>query len=254
MARSLNGTSDYMQVSSTPITGWPATMAVWAYPTSTATGNVAWWLGDASSTLWNAFYMQLGSSGGSPSVLSVVSASNNTFLGANTTANWSLNAWNHCAGVFDGTNFFSYLNGGNSSSHAAGSAPLSFNVNVFGAADVNGVKDNYFTGRLAEAGLWNVALTANEIAALAAGVNPRRIRPGSLKSYWPLWGLSSPEPDLSGGAYNLTLQGTSLANHAPLTLSTTKSRSEQDGGTIAAPSFVFKPIVYRPRFEPAFFE
>ena len=42
---------------------------------------------------------------------------------------------------------------------------------------------------------WDVALSANELAALNAGVDPIDIRTGNLISYIPLDGYQSPEPD-----------------------------------------------------------
>lgn len=49
--------------------------------------------------------------------------------------------------------------------------------------------DHYFDGRLAEVGIWNVALNAGELAALADGISCYQIRPSSLKLYTP--GVSS---------------------------------------------------------------
>ena len=41
-------------------------------------------------------------------------------------------------------------------------------------------------GQIAEAAIWNVALTDGEIASLAKGFKPTRIRPQSLVFYAPL--------------------------------------------------------------------
>lgn len=41
-------------------------------------------------------------------------------------------------------------------------------------------------GRLADAAVWNVALSADEIASLAKGFKPTRVRPQSLVFYAPL--------------------------------------------------------------------
>jgi hypothetical protein len=51
----------------------------------------------------------------------------------------------------------------------------------------------YFDGRIARVGIWNVALTDGEIAALARGVSPRKIRndgttSSALRGYWPMQG------------------------------------------------------------------
>lgn len=79
-------------------------------------------------------------------------------------------------------------------------------------------------GPMAEVAIWNVALTAGEAAAHAAGVPANRIRPLSLKGYWPLYGIASPEPDLSGFRDNMTDGGGSslAANHPPITLRTAR--------------------------------
>lgn len=74
---------------------------------------------------------------------------------------------------------------------------------------------------VAEACIWNVALTNNELAAYRAGVRPTLIRPASLVFYLPLTGIASPEPEFSGSRNNATLSGTPvLANHPPVSLFT----------------------------------
>lgn len=70
-------------------------------------------------------------------------------------------------------------------------------------------------GRIAEVGIWNVVLTANEIASLARGVPPGRIRPENLEGYWPL-GHGATEPDYSGKGRNGTVTGTAIGSHAPV--------------------------------------
>ena len=47
-------------------------------------------------------------------------------------------------------------------------------------------KQNYCDGSLAEAAIWNAALSDAEVAALATGVSPLLVRPGSLVFYAPL--------------------------------------------------------------------
>lgn len=64
---------------------------------------------------------------------------------------------------------------------------------------------NEFNGRIAEVGMWNVALTQSEVEALAAGVSPLLIRPGNLVFYAPF--LGDQNDDLTGNA-PLTTDGT----------------------------------------------
>ena len=57
-------------------------------------------------------------------------------------------------------------------------------------------------GQIADLAIGTLTLTAGEMSALAAGFRPSNIRRTALVGYWPLDGLSSPEPDLSGNAFN----------------------------------------------------
>lgn len=58
----------------------------------------------------------------------------------------------------------------------------------------------YFDGDIAEAAIWNVALSDAEIAMLAKGLSPLRVRPASLVSYVPMNGAASPVIDIVAGA------------------------------------------------------
>ncbi len=90
-----------------------------------------------------------------------------------------------------------------------------------------------FPGSIADVALWNVALSASEITALARGVRPLMIRPANIIHYMPLDGLSSPEPDFSGKKNNGTLTGTTFGSGPPITLVTPRRL-----GILAASSFV----------------
>lgn len=71
--------------------------------------------------------------------------------------------------------------------------------------------------RMADVAIWNAALSPAEVGALAKGVSPLLIRPANLKGYWPLWGASSPEADLSGNGNAATITGTvNAADHGPV--------------------------------------
>jgi len=78
------------------------------------------------------------------------------------------------------------------------------------------------TGTVAAVGLAALRPSADQAVALHRGLPGRRVFGKDLKGDWPLWGLHSPEIDLTGSGNNLTLSGTTLANHAPVTLFTPK--------------------------------
>ena len=51
---------------------------------------------------------------------------------------------------------------------------------------VRGNVSGFYNGQAAEVGIWNVALTAAEIASLAKGMTCDKVRPQSLVFYAPL--------------------------------------------------------------------
>ena len=67
--------------------------------------------------------------------------------------------------------------------------------------------------RVGHVALWDAALTAQEVASLANGVSPLRMRRGNLIEYWPING-QSPELGVVGG-FNMTLNGVPAAIEEP---------------------------------------
>src|SRR3990172_13275535 len=111
--------------------------------------------------------------------------------------------WYHAAGVKDSVGARIYLNGGEEgfTANALGmnDGPDTF---MMGGSDDDG---GYMRGDLAEMGIWNAALTPGEILGLAKGVSPAIIHKKDQIAYWPLFGFSLPEADLSGNDKELTL-------------------------------------------------
>jgi hypothetical protein len=82
-----------------------------------------------------------------------------------------------------------YLDGSsaNSSLSASGAVTLtSIDQILIATRKVSNTPGVFFDGNLADIALWNVALTDGEIASLAKGFKPTRIRPQSLVFYAPL--------------------------------------------------------------------
>ena len=125
---------------------------------------------------------------------------------ANGAGSLTTGAWHHVAGTRDATNVRVYRDGSLDGS-AAGGAGLDTSLDfVIGARSASGIP---FDGRIAEVAVWNAALTAAEIAALAKGLSPQMVRRTRLAAHYPLWGNSSAgEPDLSGNGQHLTEIGT----------------------------------------------
>lgn len=72
-----------------------------------------------------------------------------------------------------------------------------------------------FGGNIAHVAMWSTNISAGEVVLLASGVRPNSIQPLSLVGYWPLFGIPSPEPDLSQFGNNGTLTGTGFAADPP---------------------------------------
>jgi len=130
-------------------------------------------------------------------------------------SNFTLSAWRHVCITFDGTTQRLYVQG----SEVANSLPAFANGAPGANADLLLFQrnTNYGDGRGAEAAIWKEALSAKEVAALAAGANPQFVRPVELRFYAPLFGLHSPELDWSAGKRPMTLNNSpAAAAHPPV--------------------------------------
>jgi hypothetical protein len=112
--------------------------------------------------------------------ISALNATGSTAVGTN---------WRHVAGVYTpSTKLEAFLDGASSGSNTtsifasllSGSAPLAVGMVSFSAAN------NCWDGLIAEAAVYNAALTAAEIASLAKGMTCDKVRPQSLVFYAPL--------------------------------------------------------------------
>ena len=108
----------------------------------------------------------------------------------------SNNTWFHCVFTSSSTSGFSiYANGSLIANNANTEAFLDPDGQalVLGAQSYNGAIDLFLSGKIDDVGIFNRALTANEISALYYG--------GGTKGYYPLNGDSS---NYTGNGYNLT--------------------------------------------------
>lgn len=144
--------------------------------------------------------------------------SSGTGVWAENSTAWNNNAWRHLAirisGPGTGAGTF-YLDGSADGTFSQ-TAPSAYTGTKRIAAGTDG--SLAFTGSLAEMAVWNVALDAGEIAALAKGFSPLFIRPQSLVAYWPLRGYAAPEPDLWSNNLAGTLTGSPSAVDHPRVL------------------------------------
>jgi len=98
------------------------------------------------------------------------------------------NSWHHGVGVIEASNSrLVYLDGTQDGASASDvTIPTTTKLYVGTQKAPGGGFAAYHDGLIAEVGIWDVALNAEEIASLAKGMICERVRPQSLKHYIPL--------------------------------------------------------------------
>ena len=184
------------------VTGPPCTLAAWFFKNTATAGGAIISVGASTTTAHLALYYDNVEDVVARSVSVLGGIDNATSAGAGANS-----AWVHGAAVFNSTELrTAYRDGGNAGTNTATNSPLLLDRTFIGDF-ANSTGAFIFPGHIAEAAIWNVALNAADVAALAKGVVPPMIRPDALVAYWPLVGRDNPEPDFAGG-FNMTLNGT----------------------------------------------
>jgi hypothetical protein len=206
MAYEFNGTNQYLSADP-PINGLtkPFTLACWFNPDNITSNGQLIALSPVSGNLWG---LALGGAiSGDPVIAYHTSTAN-----AVTSAGFSANQWQHGCAVFTSTSSrTAYLNGGNSgTSLASENLPTAATQLLIGSRRFAGNLDLFMDGQIAEVGIWNVALTAAEVASLAKGMTCDKVRPQSLVFYAP---LVRDLVDQKGGLTITNNNGATVANH-----------------------------------------
>ena len=164
----------------------PITMCCWFYDTSGA-ANDRNMMQIQDNTNTQKQY-RLGASGSGDDVRVSERGANGSFERVDTSTQYSTNVWNHALGVWLNQNSrTAYLNGGGAQTDTnnSGDTPEGIQSISIGQEGDSSPSDEW-EGRLAECAVWNVALTLNEIQALAAGYSPALIIPSALIFYAPV--------------------------------------------------------------------
>lgn len=208
MAIDVAGTDDYVSRSDAlGLSGYGFSVVAWFRPANVTDEHTIWSIGDATvTTSVAAMLTARGATASDP--LSAQSRSAGATSSANTSTSFSANAWQHALGMWASTTSRECrLNnagaGTNTTSRAFGT-PNTTSLGVRARSDL----DQDMTGQIAEVAVINKIITESEIAAHFAGERAGDIwLPSELVAWWPLWGIHSPEIDLSGNGRTLTLSG-----------------------------------------------
>lgn len=208
--------SQYLERSGAVVSGYPLTLAAWVKPASLSSQRV---LSISNGTNGGSGdRVNLGyNSSGAASALTQNGTTNNA--GVTSSGLVTVGAWAHLAATFASSadrNVF--VNGGNKASGDGSTVAIivPWDTTSVGRALLGSVGAlQYLDGMVAHAGIWSAVLSDAEVAALAAGAPPWKVRPSALVAYWPLHGDASPEPDHSGNKYSLTVTGATKGAGGP---------------------------------------
>jgi hypothetical protein len=207
-----DASSQYLEIDSTPIDGEPLTISAWinSDDLTSADDQAIVFIGDKDVS--NGHFM-LRFDPTDPSEPLIVRKRSGAADGTAQAGTLVADTWYHCAGVFASTTSrTAYVDG------------------IFAIEDTTSVGNNtedrisigragdstpgdYFSGRIAEVAIWNAALTAAEVAALAAGAGPLMVRPQSLVFYLPL--VRDNDVDLVGGLSMTAFNTPTIGDHPP---------------------------------------
>jgi hypothetical protein len=188
MAIDFNGTSEYYHETVGAVSGLPFTLACWFNKDNATSNQVLVSVSDDTKSWHLAWLGAGGAETGDPVVL--VTAENIGAIRVDpTTSGFSASQWTHACGVWtSSTSRKVFINGGSAGTGTTSSNPAGFNTTGYGAAENGPAPASFiqpFGGLLAEVGIWSAALTDAEVASLADGFSPAKIRPQSLVRYRP---------------------------------------------------------------------
>ena len=133
---------------------------------------------------------------------------------AETTTGYTANVWHHAAGVHtSATDTACFIDGGSKDTNTLSRTPTGIDKIHIGVQD-EASPSTFMSGNIANMAIWNVALTDAEIATLAEGVSPLRVRRDALVYFCPIGG-QSPEIDIIGNV-NMTVTGTVVDEEPPI--------------------------------------
>jgi hypothetical protein len=178
MAGNLNGISSTLVASNIDYKGAiepPLTICCWARRTAASSGTAVS-LQTTGGT--HRYILQYSTASGNVWLAAIVGTAGASAISVPETQG----QWAHICGVFSAIDNRSiYINGVIGGTNTTSSVTTGITELCVGARR-NTTLGIFFTGDVAEVGVWNVALTQAEITALSSGVSPNKIRPQNLIS------------------------------------------------------------------------
>lgn len=207
--------TEYLERGDAVVSNYPFTISAWVYTDEAALTQSVVAVTDKDAPAKGHFF-RLSSSGNAN-----YGVQDFGFNGVSATTNYSANTWHHiCAVGTSVTSRSAFIDGGSKGTTTVSKAPSSLDTTSIGRLIINGSDTNErFSGRLAVSAIHSVVLTDNEVSELALGTWPEYIQAGSIALFVPIFGVDSPELDLSGNGNDMTVTGSpSKADGPPVFL------------------------------------
>ncbi len=233
MAVLYDGSSDANEVASAPVTGVLMTMACWFNTNQTATQQTMMAVTQSGSAVDR---VRLGTDSAAHVQTTVEGTT------AQSAATYSADTWHHAVGTSETATLRRSFLDGASGADDVGFTFVGTSQNTFSLGRSNDLSaTQFFSGSIAEAAVWNVALTSAESAVLAAGYSPVFVRPGSLVAYVPMLRLDTGSDlhDRVGGLTLLNINTPATSAHTRIIYPTSEHTAL--GAGVAPPAVTFFP-------------
>jgi hypothetical protein len=178
--------SQYLTTASTPVTAKPITLAAFAKANTDVFGILVY-VGESAGDQ-RVSILRTDSAQSRAVRAFDFGTSNFNATAATTSVSAADNTLFHAAGILESaTSRTAFLNGGSKVTNTVDSGSANaYGQTAIGARYASASWGAFWDGQIAEAAIWNAALTDAEVASLAKGFKPTRIRPQSLVFYAPL--------------------------------------------------------------------
>ena len=197
MSRTFDGSDQYLEIDSAPVTAVPFSFACWFNPVNVTSSGTLVSIAD-KDVADQYHYMQ---AGGASTNDPIRVTSYDGSGGLAVSYSFVAATWQHAAAVFaTTTSRTSYINAGDKDTNTDLVSPANIDRISIGRIG-DSTPGTYFNGSIAEVGIWNIALTDADVIILAAGYSPLFVHPENLVAYWPL--IRDSDDDKVGG-YDLT--------------------------------------------------
>ena len=200
MARSFNGTSDFIAADGAGVANMNTSFSVAAWVNASGALTNKTWYGEGSSSSSSPFYQFQCNSGKMRIIIrrdGNTGTADQTINSARTLADGT---WHHAVWAQTGSgsslSWQVYIDGVADTASSGAPHTCTLNRVTIGGLRRTGGVENPIAATLGEIATWSRTLSAGEAKALASGLPASYLGPNH---YWPLWGVDSPEPDIGNG-------------------------------------------------------